>query len=114
LQTISRPFILRRLFNCAEITNFTPAEQTLYKKESMDYWMRRAIEKEKFLKASDEGTSKGLERGRVEGREKGANDKAKDIAKGMLADGMPVVSVAKYTQISEEVVNALKGELQKS
>jgi len=46
--------------------------------------------------------------GEAIGREKGANDKAKDIAKGMLADGMPVANVAKYTQLSEDKVKGLR------
>jgi len=84
------------LFNCAEITNFTAAERTEYEKDKMEECVRKAMLERQRLKALAEGEAKG------------EKSKAIEIAKGMLADGMTVANVAKYTKLSEDEVKALK------
>jgi len=50
----------------------------------------------------------------VEGEAIGRANEKKDIAKGMLADGLSVESVAKYTHLSVDDVKALLDELKKN
>ena len=51
----------------------------------------------------------GLQQGREQGLQQGREEERIDIAKGMLADGMPVESIAKYTGLTAEEIKALKG-----
>ncbi len=50
----------------------------------------------------------GLEQGREEGREEGLMDGKRDDALKMLADGLPVAKVCKYTGLSKKEVENLK------
>ena len=50
--------------------------------------------------ARQEAIEEGLAEGRAEGRA--------EVARGMLADGMPVDKIAKYTNLSIEEIEALK------
>ena len=49
------------------------------------------------------------ERERAEGRLEGRAEERAEIVKEMLADGMPVEIIAKYTKLSVEEIEALKG-----
>ena len=44
----------------------------------------------------------------MRGREQGRAEKALKVAKEMLADGMPVDKIVKYTGISEEEIKTLQ------
>ena len=55
------------------------------------------------------GREQGLQQGREQGLQQGREEERIDIAKGMLADGMPVESIAKYTGLTAEEIKALKG-----
>ena len=59
-----------------------------------------------------EGRAEGIEKGRAEGRaegiEKGREEEKYEIAKAMLADGMSVKVIARYTGLSEEEIQNLK------
>ena len=50
--------------------------------------------------ARQEAIEEGLAEGRAEGRA--------EVARGMLADGIPVDKIAKYTNLSIEEIEALK------
>ena len=50
-----------------------------------------------------------IEQGLQQGLQQGREEERIDIAKGMLADGMPVESIAKYTGLTAEEIKALKG-----
>ena len=53
------------------------------------------------------GLEKGLERGLEQGLEQGDLDRAIKVAREMLADGMSVDKIAKYTNLSIEEIEAL-------
>lgn len=50
----------------------------------------------------------GIEIGRLEGMEKGIQQRSIEIAKTLLADGIPVEQIVKWTGLTEEQVLALK------
>ena len=58
--------------------------------------------------ATQTGLKKGMEEGLQQGLQQGREEERIDIAKGMLADGMPVESIAKYTGLTAEKIMALK------
>ena len=47
-------------------------------------------------------------RGHAKGHAEGDLDRAIKVAKEMLADGMPVDKICKYTELSVEQIEALK------
>ena len=53
--------------------------------------------------------AEGRAEGRLEGRLEGRAEERAEIVKEMLADGMPVEIIAKYTKLSLEEIEALKG-----
>ena len=55
-----------------------------------------------------EGRAEGRAEGKAEGRAEGDLDRALKVAKEMLADGMPVDKICKYTELSVEQIEALK------
>ena len=56
----------------------------------------------------EKGLEKGLEQGLAQGLEQGDRDRAIKIAREMLADGMHVDKIAKYTDLSVEEIEALR------
>ena len=84
--------LFSRLFLLAKINIFTAEEHRQYIKslELMSEW-------DNIIKST-------AERERAEGR---AEERA-EIVKEMLADGMPVEIIAKYTKLSFEEIAALK------
>ena len=67
--------------------------------------------KQERLEGREEGRMEGREEGRMEGREEGREEgvkmKAFETAKKMLADGLSIDLIAKYTGLSTETVGAL-------
>ena len=55
-----------------------------------------------------EGMEKGIEIGKAEGMEKGMNQKALDIARNMLADGVDINLIMKYSGLTLEQIEKLK------
>ena len=100
--------LFKRLFLLAEIGNFTPGELEQYYKSLNnmgDYYNILHTAKEE---AERIGLEKGLEKGLAQGLEKGDRDRAIKTAREMLADGMPVDKIAKYTDLSVEEIEALR------
>ena len=100
--------LFKRLFLLAEIGNFTPGELEQYYKSLNnmgDYYNILHTAKEE---AERIGLEKGLEKGLAQGLEKGDRDRAIKTAREMLADGMPVDKIAKYTDLSIEEIEALR------
>ena len=77
--------MFRLLFDSAEIATFTPQERKLYQKDMRTE--RDIINQIAYAKK--------------QGREEGARANALDTARKMLADKVPVGSVAKYTGLAE-------------
>ncbi len=92
--------VFDRLFEEAEIAKFTPQELREYEASKMAY---RDI-KNSIDTAKQEGLAEGMELG----MEKGKNQKALDIAKNMLADGVDINLIMKYSGLSQEQIEKLK------
>ena len=58
--------------------------------------------------ARQEAIEEGLAEGRAEGLAEGDLARAQKIAKEMLADGMPIEKIARYTELSIQAIEALK------
>ena len=56
---------------------------------------------------------KGIEKGMEQGLEKGVSEEKQATAKRMLQDGWDTDMIAKYTELSEEQVQAIKEEMEK-
>ena len=85
-----------RLFEEAEIAKFTPQEMREYETSKMAY---RDI-KNSVDTAKREGIAEGME--------KGMNQKALDIARNMLADGVDLNLIMKYSCLTQEQIEKLK------
>ena len=55
-----------------------------------------------------EGMEKGMELGIEKGMAKGMNQKALDIARNMLADGVDINLIMKYSGLTQEQIENLK------
>ena len=92
--------VFDRLFEEAEIAKFTPQEMREYEASKMAY---RDI-KNSIDTAKREGLAEGMELG----MEKGMNQKALDIARNMLADGVDINLIMKYSGLTQEQIDKLK------
>ena len=97
-----------RLFEEAEIAKFTPQEMREYETSKMAY---RDI-KNSVDTAKREGIAEGMEKGMKEGLEKGRaegmNQRSLDIARNMLADGVDINLIMKYSGLTQEQIEKLK------
>ena len=89
-----------RLFEEAEIAKFTPQEMREYETSKMAY---RDI-KNSVDTAKREGIAEGMEKG----MELGMNQKALDIVRNMLADGIDINLIMKYSGLTQEQIEKLK------
>ena len=96
--------MFNRLFEEAEIAKFTPQEMREYEASKMAY---RDI-KNSIDTAKQEGKQEGLAEGMELGMEKGMNQKALDIARNMLADGVDINLIMKYSGLTQEQIEKLK------
>ena len=96
--------VFDRLFEEAEIAKFTPQEMREYEASKMAY---RDI-KNSIDTAKQEGKQEGLAEGMELGMEKGMNQKALDIARNMLADGVDINLLMKYSGLTQEQIEKLK------
>ena len=84
--------VFDRLFEEAEIAKFTPQEMREYEASKMAY---------RDIKNSiDTAKQKGIE--------EGMNQKALDIARNMLADGVDINLIMKYSGLTQEQIEKLK------
>ena len=85
----------------AEIHNFTAEEYKQYQKS-----LKSMGDFDNIISSTAELAEKrGLAKGRAEGLAEGRAE----VAREMLADGMPTEMVCKYTGLSADEVEALKG-----
>ena len=96
--------VFDRLFEEAEIAKFTPQEMREYEASKMAY---RDI-KNSIDTAKQEGLAEGMEKGMEKGMKKGMNQKALDIARNMLADGVDINLIMKYSGLTQEQIEKLK------
>ena len=116
--------VFDRLFEEAEIAKFTPQEMREYEASKMAYrdiknsidtakqeGLAEGMEKGMELgieKGMKKGMEKGMEKGLEKGMEKGMNQKALDIARNMLADGVDINLIMKYSGLTQEQIEKLK------
>ena len=100
--------VFDRLFEEAEIAKFTPQEMREYETSKMAY---RDI-KNSVDTAKREGIAEGMEKGMKEGLEKGRaegmNQRSLDIARNMLADGVDINQIMKYSGLTQKQIEKLK------
>jgi len=100
---LKKLFIFSRLFDQAEIAQFTPEERREYQESVKDYWDYYSTMKTAHKKGKAEGLAEGEAKGRAEGR---AEEK-KENARKMKADGMDINLIAKYTGLAVEEIKEL-------
>ena len=112
--------VFDRLFEEAEIAKFTPQEKREYEASKMAYrdiknsidtakqeGLAEGMEKGMEL-GIEKGMKKGMEKGLEKGMKKGMNQKALDIARNMLADGVDINLIMKYSGLTQEQIEKLK------
>ena len=72
-------------------------------KNSVDTAKREGIAEGKEI-----GMKEGMEKGLAEGMEKGMNQRSLDIARNMLADGVDLNLIMKYSGLTQEQIEKLK------
>ncbi len=104
--------VFTKLFEEAEIAQFTPTELREYEdsvkvyrdlKNSLDTAMAQGIEKG-LKQGRAEGLAQGLEKGRVEGFAEGGQNKAFEIARNLKSEGMPLAVIVRATGLTEEEI----------
>ena len=95
--------IFKRLFDQAEIAQFTPEERREYAESVKDYWDYYSTMQTAHKKGKAEGLAEGEAKGRAEGR---AEEK-KENARRMKADGMAADLIAKYTGLTVDEIESL-------
>ena len=112
--------VFDRLFEEAEIAKFTPQEMREYEASKMAYrdiknsidtakqeGLAEGMEKGMEL-GIEKGMKKGMEKGLEKGMKKGMNQKVLDIARNMLADGVDINLIMKYSGLTQEQIEKLK------
>ena len=96
--------VFDRLFEEAKIAKFTPQEIREYEASKKAY---RDI-KNSIDTAKQEGKQEGLAEGMELGMKKGKNERSLEIAKTMLADGVDINLIMKYSGLTQEQIDKLK------
>jgi predicted transposase YdaD len=119
--------VFQRLFEAAEIAQFTPNERESYEK-SLKYYrdlknvvdtsheegrlegraegLQEGLQKG-LQKGKAEGLQEGLQKGKAEGLQEGETKKAIEIAKKMLLQGLDLALIQSVTGLSEEEIKKL-------
>ena len=92
-------FGFKKLFEQAEIAKYSVEERRQYEASQKEYWDYTSTLETAELKGEKKGEKKGLI--------KGEKKKAIDVAQKMKADGLPVETIAKYTELSPEQIEKL-------
>ena len=86
-----------------EISKYKPNELLAYRDSLKDY--RDYYNTIDF--AEIKGRKEGREEGLMEGRAEGEQSKAYEIARQMLADGISIDMIAKYTKLSSDEIEKI-------
>ena len=95
--------VFKKVFEQAEIAQYSEAERRQYEASQKEYWDYTSTMDTAYMK----GEQKGLEKGREEGRAEGREEEKFSMARRMKADGLPIETIAKYTGLTVDEVNAL-------
>ena len=99
--------IFKRLFDQAEIAQFTPEERREYAESVKDYWDYYSTMQTAHKKGLAEGLAEGKAEGLAEGEAKGRAEEKKENARRMKADGMAADLIAKYTGLTVDEIESL-------
>ena len=99
--------VLKKALTVLEVMNFSPEEREAYEEHLK--WLRieaNTLKKYKNL-GFEAGLAEGEQRGRIEGKAEGRAEEKTEIAKSMLAEDIPIPTVARVTGLSEAEVEKL-------
>ena len=97
--------LFTRLFMLAKIHNFTADEYKQYQKS-----LKSMGDFDNIISSTAElAEMRGLAKGRAEGLAEGKAEQAVAIAKEMLSDGMSAEMISKYTGLTIDEIEALRG-----
>ena len=99
--------IFKRLFDQAEIAQFTPEERREYQESVKDYWDYYSTMKTAHKKGKAEGRAEGLAEGEAKGRAEGRAAAIKENARKMKEKKIPVEDIAEITGLSVEEIESL-------
>ncbi|QKZ14573.1 Rpn family recombination-promoting nuclease/putative transposase [Spirosoma sp. KUDC1026] len=103
--------IFQRLFEAAEVANFSKAERERYEQSLKSYRDLQNVLSFTEMKALEKGDQRGFERGiqqgMREGEEIGKKEQAVRIARNALANGLSIELVATLTGLSEDEIRQL-------
>ena len=100
--------VFERLFEEAEIAKFTPQEMREYETSKMAYRdIKNSVDTAK-REGIAEGKEIGMKEGMEKGRAEGMNQRSLDIARNMLADGVDINLIMKYSGLTQEQIEKLK------
>ena len=100
--------VFDRLFEEAEIAKFTPQEMREYETSKMAYRdIKNSVDTAK-REGIAEGKEIGMKEGMEKGRAEGMNQRSLDIARNMLADGVDINLIMKYSGLTQEQIEKLK------
>jgi predicted transposase/invertase (TIGR01784 family) len=89
------------------ISKYKPNELLAYRDSLKDYRDYYNTIDFAEIKGRKEGREEGLKEGRAEGRAEGEQSKAYEIARQMLADGISIDMIAKYTKLSSDEIEKI-------
>lgn len=92
--------VIKKAYHELEAHNWTNAELLSY--EAAEKSAKDAKAREEYVK------EEAKEEGRMEGRVEGEKGKAIEIAKRMLSDNEPMEKIIRYTELTEDEINAVK------
>lgn len=95
--------VFRRLFEAAEIANFSPGERDAYE-DSLKYYrdLKNVVDTSR-----EEGIQEGMEKGIEQGIEKGIEQSRIEIARKMKQEGESIEKIMAYTNLSREEIEKL-------
>ena len=99
--------VFKRLFDQAEIAQFTPEERREYQESVKDYWDYYSTMKTAHKKGKAEGRAEGLAEGEAKGRAEGRAAAIKENARKMKEKNIPVEDIAEITGLSVEEIESL-------
>jgi predicted transposase/invertase (TIGR01784 family) len=100
--------IFKKLFEQAEIANYSEQEYTEYEHSLKVYRDLNNVIETAESKGEKRGEAKGEARGIVKGKLQGKQEEKLEIARTMLAKGLEIDFIAEITQLSKEEIEKLK------
>jgi predicted transposase/invertase (TIGR01784 family) len=105
--------LLENELTCEAVKYMEKAAYTKEQLEAYDKWKIAAMTERSALKdamkeGEAKGEAKGKAEGKIEGKIEGKAEEKIDIALKMLADGIPIDTVCKYTALSKQQIQQLQ------